>query len=332
MCLIALAIGQRPDCPLLLAANRDEYWQRPTLPLAAWQLDNGLTVYGGRDLLAGGTWLGFSAAGRVALLTNVRDGQPEKAARSRGELVTRWLAGPPCTDWQALLQQTDPSAYGGFNLVLGDCASGHWCWLSNRPRRMEREGAQANNPAAVPNFYHSSHAAEKTAAVHLTPNLPPGWRGAALPPGVYGLSNAALDSPWPKLLRLKSALTAALHDPALPLPAAASAHARWQTLLLEALLDRGPAPDDQLPATGVPLELERLLSSPFVCMPQHGYGTRSSLIARWLRPSAASSQLELQEGTHARPASEPATQSPWPPTHSGYNSLCISMWGMPTSS
>lgn len=367
MCLIALAIGQRPDCPLLLAANRDEYWQRPTLPLAAWQLDNGLTVYGGRDLLAGGTWLGFSAAGRVALLTNVRDGQPEKAARSRGELVTRWLAGPPPQteppspealglpvgaaqalpfgpqawhDLQTLLQQTDPSAYGGFNLVLGDCVSGHWFWLSNRPRHLERNEASASPlPLNLPRDF-----------------LPPGWCGAALPPGVYGLSNAALDSPWPKLLRLKSALAAALQEPALPLPPTALAPERWQTLLLEALLDRRPAPDDRLPATGVPLELERLLSSPFVCIPQHGYGTRSTLIARWLRPSAASSRLEVQEWTHRPPAPVPAIQTtsltaaptlqnpapqphanpraphPSPLTQSGYSSLCISMWGMPTSS
>ncbi|MBA4253371.1 MAG: hypothetical protein C0441_05480 [Comamonadaceae bacterium] len=371
MCLIALAIGQRPDCPLLLAANRDEYWQRPTLPLAAWQLDNGQTVYGGRDLFAGGTWLGFSAAGRVALLTNVRDGQPEKAARSRGELVTRWLAGPPPRteppspetlglpvgaaqtlplgpqawhDLQALLQQTDPSAYGGFNLVLGDCVSGHWCWLSNRPRRMEREGSEASMlaPAPIPSPNHASHAAEKASASPQQPlDLPPGWCGAALPPGVYGLSNAALDSPWPKLLRLKSALAAALQEPTLALHSAALAstpatlaQACWQTLLLEALLDRCPAPDDQLPATGVPLELERLLSSPFVCMPQHGYGTRSSLIARWLRPSAASSQLDLQEWTHALPESgqEHPAPHPWLLTQSGYSSLCISMWGMPTSS
>jgi uncharacterized protein with NRDE domain len=298
----------------------------------------------------------------VALLTNVRDGQPEKAARSRGELVTRWLAGPgPRTeppsletlglpvgaaqtlpfgpqawhDLQTLLQQTDPSAYGGFNLVLGDCVSGHWYWLSNRPRRLARNEASVS-PQPL--------------------DLPPGWNGAALPPGVYGLSNAALDSPWPKLLRLKSALAAALQEPALALPGATLAHDRWQTLLLEALLDRCPAPDDQLPATGVPLELERLLSSPFVCMPQHGYGTRSSLIARWLRPSAASSRLELQEWTHQPPApvptiqttsltaapalqnpapqphTNPAAPHPWPLTQSGYNSLCISMWGMPTSS
>jgi len=310
MCLLAFAIGQRADCPLLLAANRDEFWQRPTLPLAAWALDNGQTVYAGRDLLAGGTWLGFSATGRVAMLTNVRDGQPERAARSRGELVTRWLAGPAAVpDLQALLQQTDPSAYGGFNLVLGDCRSGHWHWISNRTRSAQREGTGADSAVA-----------------RLLPlDLPPGWCGAALPPGIYGLSNAALDSPWPKLLRLKAAVAAALQAPA--------CGERWQNQLLQALLDRRPAPDAQLPATGVPLAQERLLSSPFVEMPQHGYGTRSSLIARWLRPAAASSELELQEWTHQQlPSNQPAPTSPWPLAQSGYSSLCISMWAMPTSS
>jgi len=312
MCLIAFAIGQRTDCPLLLAANRDEFWARPTLPLAAWALEHGQTVYAGRDLLAGGTWLGFSAAGRVAMLTNVRDGQPERAARSRGELVTRWLAGPDvaadaATDVQALLQQTDPSAYGGFNLVLGDCLSGHWCWLSNRSRSAERDG-----PGAAASG--SSQTGQPLSATPLPLALPPGWCGAALPPGVYGLSNAALDSPWPKLRHLKAAVAAALQD---------TLHGeRWQNLLLQALLDRRPAPDAQLPATGVPLAQERLLSCPFVEMPQHGYGTRSSLIARWLRPTAANSQLELQEWTH----------QPGPLAQSGYSSLCISMWGMPTSS
>ncbi|BAO80881.1 uncharacterized conserved protein [Serpentinimonas raichei] len=308
MCLIAFAIGQRTDCPLLLAANRDEFWQRPTLPLGAWALEHGQTVYAGRDLLAGGTWLGFSAAGRVALLTNVRDGQPERMARSRGELVTRWLAGPAAMpDVPALLQQTDPSAYGGFNLVLGDCLSGHWCWLSNRTRSPERDG-----PSVAASG--SSQTGPQSSAIPLPLALPPGWCGAALPPGIYGLSNAALDSPWPKLLRLKASLAAALQEPL--------CGERWQNPLLQALLDRRPASEEQLPATGVPLAQEKLLSSPFVEMPQHGYGTRSSLIARWLRPSADSSQLELQEWTHP----------PGPLTQSGYSSLCISMWGMPTSS
>jgi len=308
MCLIAFAIGQRSDCPLLLAANRDEFWVRPTLPLGAWALEQGQTVYAGRDLLAGGTWLGFSAPGRVAMLTNVRDGQPEPAARSRGELVTRWLAGPDAaTDVPALLQQTDPSAYGGFNLVLGDCLSGHWCWLSNRSRSAQRDGPSA--PASG-----SIHTSPQSSALPLPLELPPGWCGAALPPGVYGLSNAALDSPWPKLRHLKAAVAAALQDTV--------RGERWQNRLQQALWDRRPAPDTQLPATGVPLAQERLLSSPFVEMPQHGYGTRSSLIARWLRPSAASSQLELQEWTHP----------PGPLAPSPYKRLCIPMWAMPTSS
>jgi len=277
------------------------------------------------------------------MLTNVRDGLPERAMRSRGELVTRWLAGPAAVpDVQTLLQQTNPSAYNGFNLVLGDCRSGHWHWLSNRAHRAQREGPSAaesesesestQKPAGM------SHTGADSAVARLLPlALPRSWCGAALPPGIYGLSNAALDSPWPKLLRLKAAIAAALPDPniGVPLPASASgtggcpaglntqaAPQGWENLLLQALLDRRPAPEALLPATGMPLELERLLSCPFVEMPQHGYGTRSSLIARWLRPSVASSLLELQEWTH----------QPGPLSRSSYSSLCISMWGMPTSS
>jgi len=92
MCLLALALGVHADFPLVIAANRDEQWARPTLPLQAWRLPSGKTLYSGRDQEAGGTWLGFSEDGRVALLTNVRSGSLAPGERSRGELVTHWLA------------------------------------------------------------------------------------------------------------------------------------------------------------------------------------------------------------------------------------------------
>ena len=95
MCLIAFALDALPGCPLLVAANRDEHFDRPTQPLHAWALPNGTQVVAGRDLHAGGTWLGITPAGRVAMLTNVREAQLGNAPQSRGELVTAWLRSNP---------------------------------------------------------------------------------------------------------------------------------------------------------------------------------------------------------------------------------------------
>ena len=250
MCLIAFAIGASPEWPLVLAANRDERWDRPTLPLQAWQLPSGRTVWSGRDLQAGGTWLGLAEGGRVAMLTNVRAGPPEPAPRSRGELVTDWLdSDEGCEDW---LRRFDPTQYGGFNLVLGDLASGLWSWVSNRA---------PDTPSA------------------------PGWQGRQLEPGLYGLSNAALDTPWPKTVALKQALQQHLRQDS-PLDAADT--------LLDALLQMPAAPDEDLPATGIPIEVERQLSSPFVHATDWAYGTRSSLLVH----VHADGQILLQEWTH----------------------------------
>jgi uncharacterized protein with NRDE domain len=261
MCLIAFAVGMRPDLPLLLAANRDEFFDRPTAPWHRWNLPDGGEALGGRDLRGGGTWLGVSLAGRVAMLTNVRSPQAASGLRSRGELVTRWLAGEPLATLQA---DTEPKAYGGFNLVVGDLRSGAWHGLSNCDPLRPSDGV-------VPTL--TSH---------------------SLAPGVYGLSNAALDTPWPKTLRLKAAMTGAVVTTtnASPLPG-------WESSLARALADETRAPTDQLPTTGVELALELGLSSPFVRLPEQGYGTRSSLVlritateqpTRWL--------LEAHEWTH----------------------------------
>ena len=174
MCLIAFAIGTDPAQPLLLAANRDEFFERPTEPLHRWALPDGTGVVAGRDLRDGGTWLGMSEAGRVAMLTNVRSANPGPGRRSRGELTTRWLQSG--NSWDALLSGVTAADYGGFNLVVGDLASGFWAWVSNRDPAQPHE--------------------EQTDRLHHR----------RLAPGVYGLSNAALDTPWPKTLRLKQAL------------------------------------------------------------------------------------------------------------------------------
>ncbi|WP_082876937.1 NRDE family protein [Hydrogenophaga crassostreae] len=262
MCLIAFAIDVEAGVPLLIAGNRDEFFERPTAPLHRWALPNGVEVVGGRDLRDGGTWLGLNTQGRLAMLTNVRSAQMGPAARSRGELASRWLAGD--LSWEQLLDSISPADYGGFNLVVGDARLGFWGWVSNR------------NPA-------DPHG-----------EAPPDLFSRQLPSGLYGLSNATLDTGWPKALHLKDALAAAMPSPF---------NERNQAQLLQALGNSQLVDGGQLPATGVPQDWERSLSSPFVNIPERGYGTRSSLLVRVLQqPDQAASglgwQLSLDEWTH----------------------------------
>ena len=261
MCLIAFAIGTDPAQPLLLAANRDEFFERPTEPLHRWALPDGTGVVAGRDLRDGGTWLGMSEAGRVAMLTNVRSANPGPGRRSRGELTTRWLQSG--NSWDALLSGVTAADYGGFNLVVGDLASGFWAWVSNRDPAQPHE--------------------EQTDHLHHR----------RLAPGVYGLSNAALDTPWPKTLRLKQALDEAL-----------AAGPGTPSSLVAALADRDTRPPAELPNTGVPVELERALSSPFVDMADRGYGTRSSLLLSVARHDQGFS-ADFTEWTHTPPPAGP---------------------------
>src|SRR5580658_4635764 len=165
MCLILVAWRVHPEYPFLLAANRDEYHARAAAPAAWWTEPR---ILAGRDLTAGGTWLGVARDGRFAALTNFRDPTvAQREAPSRGELVPATLAAK--LPAQQRLQQLRASAanYNGFNLIFSD-------------------GEQL----AV----YESVAGE----------------GRLLDPGVYGLSNHLLDTPWPKVQNAKSALSAAL--------------------------------------------------------------------------------------------------------------------------
>ena len=119
MCLVAFAVGASEHWPLVIAANRDEFLERPTLPLARWKTGAGQEIISGRDLRAGGTWMGITPGGRIAFLTNVRQAQPEAALRSRGELVTRWLEGSgDAVDFVAALEGQG-APFGGLT----------WCWV-----------------------------------------------------------------------------------------------------------------------------------------------------------------------------------------------------------
>ena len=226
MCLAAFAINASTHWPLVIASNRDEFFDRPSLPLAQWQTSAGDTIISGRDLRAGGTWLGITPAGRIGLLTNVRELKNPAAPQSRGELVMRWLQGSMDADQFA--KQTNSAAYGGFNLVLGDVQTGQWRCLSNRPQA----GGLHSQPMAD---------------------------------GVYGLSNATLDTPWLKTLALKAAMQQTLET-------------KSEDLLWQALASQHRSASGELPETGLPAAFEAALSSAFVDAPEHGYGTRCSTL------------------------------------------------------
>ncbi len=176
MCLIALAIGVDQRWPLVIAANRDEAYARPTQPLSWWTAPNGTAILGGQDLLDGGVWMAQNRAGRMAMLTNVRQGPPGRGARSRGELGLAWLSG---MDLEAFVAQHRASDYGGCNITLASEARHRWWWLSNR-------GAQGE-------------ALES-------------WSIQTISPGVHAISNAQWNTPWPKSLQLSNDLQTALHQ------------------------------------------------------------------------------------------------------------------------
>ena len=125
MCLILFAYRCHPGLDLLVAANRDEFHNRPTAPLAFW--DDAPQVLAGRDLQQGGSWMGVTRTGRFAALTNYRDpNRVRQDAPSRGQLVSDYLQGEaPALDYLARLA-TQSEVYNGFNLLLGDEAGLHY--------------------------------------------------------------------------------------------------------------------------------------------------------------------------------------------------------------
>jgi uncharacterized protein with NRDE domain len=240
MCLIALAWDAHPRFDFVLAANRDEFVDRPAAPMYRWS-DGTLA---GRDLRAGGTWFGLTDAGRLALLTNVRrPGAVREDAPSRGEIIPQWLQGSAgAASFCAALQA---AAHNPFNLIAADFASGDFFWTGT------------DHPAPHP-----------------------------LQPGLHALSNAVLDTPWPKTVQLK-------HDLALALECHSDVD-RLVEAVLGALADRTRAPDEALPSTGVPLEVERYLSSVFIDMPH--YRTRCSTVVVRERASQRLTVVELTHG------------------------------------
>jgi uncharacterized protein with NRDE domain len=274
MCLIAFAWGASERFPFVVAANRDEFLARPTAPLSQWQSPSGATVLAGRDLRDGGTWMGFSPNGRFAMLTNVRDPQatPPPQPISRGGLALAWLESKaPAPIWSSSIE---PERYQGFNLIVGDWQTKQCHYLTNNTKALANEENKPFRPVAGMEY-------ARNATNLIVSEMPWGT--------VYGLSNASLNTPWPKTQLLKKALRDSL----------ISVDAKQLTAInLKALANRQYFADLDLPQTGVPLELERALSSIFVLHPEPApqYGTRTSLVAVF-EPNQG---LQVTEHTHTQ--------------------------------
>lgn len=230
MCLISLAIDRHPRFALVVASNRDETFDRPAAPLGWWQpTPEAAPVLGGRDLHAGGSWMALSLGARLALLTNVRDlSRLRTAAPSRGAIVADWLSSDAPA--AEFWQRTRRLGHNPFNLVMGDFRG-----------RAAGHWWWADDRASQP---------------------------VELSPGIHGISNASLATPWPKVRHLDAALARAL--------AGSSESAALESMLFDALADRSPVADEDLPDTGIGLERERSLAPAFIRSPDGRYGTRCS--------------------------------------------------------
>lgn len=227
MCLIAFDFQPDSGVPLRLVANRDERHDRPTAALSTWP--DAPSIHGGRDLLAGGSWLAVHARGRFAAVTNVRDPRIPvlSDSPSRGALVRAALDSADLDAWLAALAEGQAWRYGGFNLLVGNA------------RRLW--------------YLHRGH--DLIECHELTP-------------GSYGLSNARLDTSWPKLEIAKSSLVASI------------AASRWPQAALDAMRDSHEIGDPAcLPDTGVGESLERFLSPLFIVGQE--YGTRATTWLTW---------------------------------------------------
>jgi len=260
MCLIAFSFDPGHHDAIILAANRDEFLSRPTLDPAWWSDHPG--IFGGRDSLAGGTWMAVSLPVRLpnasrrtcrfAALTNVRRHTASRGAPpSRGHLITRLLGTETGIEQTMRQIAGQGSRYNGYNLIAFE-------WQQEFGRLDEAPSALAN-----------------LRGWHLSNSGPYSARPMPIESGVHSVSNGAYDEEWPKTRLLSNAL----HDAIV-----ARNRAEADRILLDALQDSNPARDDQLPDTGVGTIAERELSPPFIRArfepgnEQANYGTRTSTL------------------------------------------------------
>lgn len=221
MCLIIFANNFLDDYKLIFAANRDEFYNRPSEQAEFW--NNYPDLLAGKDLEAGGTWMGITKQGRFAAITNFRDLKNHRNdAPSRGNLTLDFLMSDIHPEEYYNKLRPSLNEFNGFNLILG----------------------------TVEELFYFSN---KTEGLRM------------LEPGIHGISNAILDTPWPKVEKSKIQLQRLIEYKKIH---------PWEVLNI--LDDTSPAKDEELPDTGVGLELERMLSPIFI--KSEKYGTRSSTI------------------------------------------------------
>lgn len=251
MCIVLFSYKTTPGYHLVLVANRDEFYERPTAPLSWWE--NERQILAGRDLRAGGTWLGVARSGKYGVLTNFREVPqvPEQdKAVSRGVILPNYLrASQGVTEFITVLRN-EAARYRGFNLLVGDGES--LGYYSNRNGQFQE-----------------------------------------LLPGIYGLSNHLLDTPWPKVERGKMLLRNVLSKGDFRLE-----------MVEEILFDTWQPEEHTLPNTGIGLDWEKKLAPVFIATAN--YGTRSSAVLaiendgstviteRTFLPGAKGSQTETQ--------------------------------------
>jgi uncharacterized protein with NRDE domain len=222
MCLVVFAWKMHPEYRLVLAANRDEFHERPARELHWWP--DYPDILAGRDLQAGGTWLAVSKPGRFATVTNYREQLSSRPGlRSRGEIITNFVGSKaPAGNFVASLESDN---YAGFSLLAAD-RDELW-YVSNR-----------------------------------------GDEAVRLAPGIYGLSNASLDTPWSKLVRTRDALRNLTESGEVD-----------ETALLRIMADRTPAPSADVEAGNLPFVLAKALTAPHIVSAE--YGTRCSTALTW---------------------------------------------------
>jgi uncharacterized protein with NRDE domain len=230
MCLLVFAWRSHPDYPLVLVGNRDEFYTRRTRPAAWW--GHAVSLLAGHDEEAGGTWLGVTRRGRFAALTNVRaPSERNPHAPSRGALVLSALQAPQRGGEWLESQAPRTTGFNGFNLLVGDVLPGD------------------DGPQSCGLHYYSNR-------LEQAPR--------ALEPGIYGLSNGFLDTPWPKVTRAVGAFACTIAAGVAVEP------------LVRIMEPRDEARESELPATGVPLDWERALSA--IQIRANGYGTRTTTV------------------------------------------------------
>ncbi|MEX2604300.1 MAG: NRDE family protein [Gracilimonas sp.] len=223
MCLITFSYKTHPKYNLILAGNRDEFYERPTRKAHFWTDDDHPNILAGKDLQAGGTWLGVHKDGRWGAVTNYRDPTIQKEnPPSRGELVMDYLKSSMFAMDYLQELTTKAGEYNGFNLLLWDAKG----------------------------FYHYSNQNKKVTLI---------------PDGIHGISNALLDTPWPKLTNTKKRLQAITKKEDFK-----------KERLFKLLSDQTQAPEEELPVTGIPKDLEKAISSIFI--KTENYGTRCSTV------------------------------------------------------